>query len=71
VNPAALPLTWRIPSLAPNALATVRFEVVVNQNILGIYTLIYNSATVKSDQTGLVTSNTTLHVYDPVLFPPR
>lgn len=62
-------LKWLIPTLAPNATARVRFEVVVSKSILGVYTLIYNSATVQSDQTGLQTSNTTLHIYDPALFP--
>ncbi len=62
-------LRWQRPALAPNAIWIIRFEVKVSQSILGIYTLIPNDATVKSDQTPLLTSNTTLHIYDPAIFP--
>ena len=62
-------LAWVIPSLAPNQSITITFEVVVSETIRGTYTVIPNTATVISDQTPLVSSNTTTHVYDPKLFP--
>lgn len=62
-------LSWVIPQLAPDAVWRATFGVVVDETIRGTYTLIYNSATVTSDQTAPFSSNTTVHVYDPGIFP--
>ncbi|HYF61364.1 MAG TPA: hypothetical protein VD886_01035, partial [Herpetosiphonaceae bacterium] len=62
-------LNWVLPSLAPNQTITAVFEVKVSESIRGTYTIISNTASVFSDQTVQVLSNTTSHIYDPKLFP--
>ena len=62
-------LTWNLASLNSSQTSTIQFTAVVTNSIQGTYTEINNTATLITDQTPLLQSNTTTHVYDPELFP--